>query len=105
LAVLFVNEETACCAGAGVEVFIAAPDCGIHVPGMELERDVSDRVRQVPDYKDGVAMCKFGDGQDVEELAGVVLDSWEEDEGGAGSMLRDDGEDLISGECGVGERR
>jgi hypothetical protein len=68
---------------------------------MELERDISDCMRQVPDYKDGVAMRKCGDGGDVEKLASVVLDSWEEDESGARSMLRDDGEDVIRGECGV----
>ncbi len=88
-------EEPTCCAGTGIQVLVAAPDGCIDVPGMQLQRYVADRVCEVPDYEDGVRMSKGGDGGDVEELAGVILDSGEEDEGCCGSMFFDDGEDVF----------
>jgi len=40
--------------------------------------------------------------RDVEELAGIVLDSWEEEECGVVGVFFDDGEDLGGGEGGGG---
>ncbi len=52
MAVLFMNEKAASCSGAGVQVFVAAPNGGIDVPGVQLERHIADCVREVPDYED-----------------------------------------------------
>lgn len=57
---------------------------------MQLERHVPDCMCEIPNYEDGVRVCEGGYGRDVEELAGVVLDSGKKDEGGCGGVLGDD---------------
>jgi hypothetical protein len=47
-------------------------------------------VCEIPNYEDGVGVREGGYGRDVEELAGVVLDSGEKDEGGCGGVLGND---------------
>lgn len=76
-----MDEETACCSWAGVQIFVTAPDGCVDVPIVELERNVTDCVREIPDYEDSLGVGGGCYGWDVEELAGVELDSWEEEDG------------------------
>ena len=43
-----VHEEAADAARPGVEVLVRAPDGEVDVPVVQRERDVADRVREVP---------------------------------------------------------
>ncbi len=43
-------------------------------------------------------MCEGSDGGDIEELTGIVLDSWEEDQGCCGTMFGNDRQNLVCGE-------
>tara|TARA_R110002033_G_scaffold85028_1_gene135453 strand:+ start:111 stop:323 length:213 start_codon:yes stop_codon:yes gene_type:complete len=61
---------------------------------VELERDVADCVGEIPDYEDAGVMSGIGDGWDVEELAGVELNAWEEQDSGFWTMLFDDGDNV-----------
>lgn len=94
-AVAFVDEESADTARAAVQVLVAAPRSGVDVPIMELKRHVSDGVGEVPDDEDAVGAGEGGDGWDVEELAAVVLDAREEEEGRSLRVLRDDRLDVL----------
>lgn len=86
-----MDEETACCSRAGIEIFVAAPDGGVDVPVVELERYVTDCVGEIPNYEDAGLVSGGGDGWDVEELAGVELDAWEEDDSSRRSVFFDYG--------------
>lgn len=77
-----MHEKTAGSSGPGVEVFVRAPDRCVNVPGVEGEWNISDGVSEVPDDKNAVGMREFGDGGDIEELPGVILDSGEKKERG-----------------------
>jgi len=88
-------EEATSSARSGIQVFVAAPDGGIHAPIVELERNIADCVGEVPDDEDGVTTCKRGDGGDIEELTSVVLNSWEEDESRRGGVFSNYGENLV----------
>jgi len=98
-----VDKEPTSCPRPGIEVFVTAPDGSVDVPVMELERHVTNGVGEVPDYKDRVRVGEVSDGGNVEELARVVLDSGEENEGGCGCVLGNDGDNLLCGEDGVCE--
>lgn len=94
MAVALVHEQSADAARSGVEVFITAPCCGIDVPVVEFERDITYCVGEVPDYEDACCVGCSGDGGDVEELTCVELDSGEEENGCGTPVKGDEGEDL-----------
>jgi hypothetical protein len=45
---------------------------------------------EIPNYEDGVGVCEGGYSRDIEELAGIVLNSGKKDKGGCGGVLGDD---------------
>lgn len=101
--VFLVKEQAGCRPRSGVDVLVGAPHREIDVPVVEAEWDVAGRVGEVPAYAgDAEGVGVGGDGFDVEELAGVVLDSGEEDESGGGGVLGYGGEDGFGGEVEVG---
>lgn len=100
-----MDKKAAGCPRSGIEVFVAAPDCGIDIPVMEFKGDISDSVCKIPNDKDRIAACDGGDFGDVKELAGIVLDSRKENQCGRGSMLFDDFSDVFCGESRAGGRR
>lgn len=100
-----VHEGAADAARPAVEVLVVAPRGEVDVPGVQGERDVADGVREVPTDGYAARLGVRGDGGDVEELAAVVLDAREEEQGSGGGVLVDDGEDVGGGQvrgCGVG---
>lgn len=48
--VAFVDKDSSDASGARVEVLVGAPAGEIDVPVVQLHRDISSRVRQVPAY-------------------------------------------------------
>ena len=60
---------------------------------MEVQGDVADGVGEVPTDGYAEGACVGGYEGDVEELACVVLDAWEEEDSGAGGVGVDDAED------------
>lgn len=66
---------------------------------MEMERDVTGRVSEVPAYNYAMGLGEGGYGGDVEELAGVELDAGEKEEGCCGCVEGDEGEDVGGCEC------
>ena len=81
-----------------VQILVATPRGGVNTPVVQGQGGVADGVGEVPDDEDGVGARVGGDGGDVEELAGVVLDAGEQDEGGGGGVGGDGGEDFGGGE-------
>ena len=90
---LFVYEEAGDGAGTGVKVLVCAPGCEVDVPIVQFQIDVADGVGTVPTNRNAVGVCMGGDAGDVEVLAGVELDSWEENEGCGCGMGGDQVED------------
>lgn len=86
-------------AGAGVEVLVRAPHRKVDVPVVQRQLDVADGVREVPPDGGDAAGAGVGrDARDVEQLARVVLDPRQEEQGGGVGVGVDGGEDLVRGE-------
>ena len=68
-------KEPTYSSGSGIEIFVGAPCCSINVPVVQVKRDITDRVSEVPYYKDPGFSSDSCYCWDVEELAGVELNS------------------------------
>lgn len=71
-----MHEQPPDSAGAGVQVLVRTPRRSVHVPVVKFQGNVTDCVGEVPDDEDAAGLCVGGDSLDVEELAGVELDTW-----------------------------
>ena len=91
----FVYETTSYRSWTTVHVFICTPDGEVDVPVMELDGHVADSMSKIPANCDAFILCISGDLGHVEKLAGVVLDSWKKEKSGLGSVLVDDGENML----------
>jgi len=97
----FMHESARNRPRPGIEVLVVTPHGKVHVPVVQGERDIPRGVGEVPPHDDAAGAGVGGDERDVEELAGVVLDSGEEEEGGGGGVGVDGGEDGGGGEVEV----
>ncbi|KAA8631089.1 hypothetical protein SMACR_08947 [Sordaria macrospora] len=95
LSVTLVHESTGHGTGATVEVLVRAPDSEVDVPVVKLELDVTRAVGQVPADNEAALLSILGDARNVEQLAGVVLDTRQEKQCRIFSMLIDRLEDLL----------
>lgn len=95
--VAFVDEEAADRPGARVDVLVVAPGGEVDVPFVEGERDVADRVGEIPPDFYAVVLGVGGDGGHVEVLACVELDAREEEDSEGGGVRIDLGEDMFQG--------
>ncbi len=91
-----VHEHARDPSWARVEVLVRAPHREISAPVMQCEGYVPRRVRKVPSHHHAPLPCIGSDGWDIEQLASVVLYSWEKQQGSRGGVRVDDGEDLRS---------
>lgn len=98
VAVALVDEESADDTWPAVHVLVVAPRGEVDVPVVQLQRHVADGVGEVPADGDAALLGVGGDGGDVEELARVVLDAREEQQGGAGGVGVDYRENVRGGE-------
>lgn len=90
VAVLAVHKGTGDGARAGVHVLVGAPAREVNVPVVQLELHVAGGVGEVPADGDAAGVSVGGDGGDVQELAAVVLDTGQEDQGELVGVLVDD---------------
>ena len=74
-AIPLVDEQASNGAWACVQVFVRTPSCGIALPFMQLELDISHCMSEVPNHEDTMRVGMCGDSGDVEELAGIELDA------------------------------
>ena len=95
IAVLLVHKSARDRAGTGVHILVSTPASEINIPVVQFQLDIAGRVREVPADEDAAGVGVGGDGGDVEELAAVVLDSGEEDQGQLVGVLVDEGGDAL----------
>ena len=80
IAVLLVHESTGDRASAGVHVLVSTPAGKVNAPVVQLQLDVSGCVGEIPADEDSAGVGVGGDCGNVEQLAAVVLDAWEENQ-------------------------
>lgn len=97
-AVALVHEEAGHGAGTGIAVLVRAPGGKVDVPVVQLDLDVAVGVCQVPAYRQTAVLRVLGDCGDIEELAGVVLDTRKKNKGGVIDVLVDVRKDLFCGD-------
>ena len=78
-----------------IHVLICTPDGEVDIPVMELDGHVANSMSEIPANCDAFVLCVSGDLGHVEELAGVVLDSWEKEQSSIRSVSVDNGEDMF----------
>ena len=88
-AVARVHEGGGDGAGPAVQVLVRAPRREVDVPGVQAQRHVAGRVRQVPAHRDAARLREGRDRRDVEGLPRVEVHAREEEERGGGGVLRD----------------
>ena len=93
-----VHKETSHGSGAGIAVFVRAPGGKVDVPVVQLDLDVAVGVCQVPAYGKTTILRVLGDCRDIEELAGVVLDTRKKNKSGVIDVLVDVRKDLFCGD-------
>ena len=92
------HKATSNRARAAIEVLVRTPDCEVDVPIVQLYRHVADSVREVPADEDAFGLCVCRDALDIEELAGVELDSRKEKDSSGRGVGVDRGKDVFCGD-------
>ena len=76
----FVDKKASNRARPRVQIFVCAPYGEIDIPFVQLQRDISGCVCKVPANCDTSGMCVFCYCSDVEKLAGIKLNTREENQ-------------------------
>lgn len=87
LGVALVDEGAGNAAGAGIEVLVRAPAGKVDIPLVQAERNIANGVRKVKSNGRTDLVRRLGDGGNVKELTGVVLDAGRDDDGDRGTIL------------------
>src|SRR5579862_6333475 len=94
LPVAFMHKQAPNSSRSRIQILIVTPHRKIYVPVVQTKLHVPSCVCEIPAHDDSVGVCVRSYGGDVEELARVVLDSWEENKGCGGCMQSYRFEDL-----------
>lgn len=98
LTMSLVYEKASHRAGAGVAVLVCAPGGKVHVPVVEFQLDICERMSQVPAHHDFAGLRILGDPWDVKKLSRVVLDAGQKEDSCIVDVLIDVGKDLFRGD-------
>ncbi len=98
----FVHEGAGDRAGSGVEVFVAAPDGEIDAAVVQLQRKITDAVREVEADHAALRVRPVDEPLQVESLAGAVLHAGPQDQGDAMAVFGQRAFDRCVGDRSVG---
>jgi hypothetical protein len=94
--VFLVNEETTHRARTGISILVSTPSGEVNIPVVHLQFHVSVGVCKIPSNNEVARFGVLGDARNVEELAGVILDTGEEKQCCILGVLVDIRQDLFS---------
>lgn len=88
-----MHEKASHRAGPGIAVLVRTPGSEVNVPVMQLDGDIAVRMSEIPPDQDPAGMRMLGNLLHIEELAGIILDTGEENKSsviGVAIDVRDD---------------
>ena len=69
----FGDEDEGRSSGATIEIFVAAADRHVGIAGVEIDRQGTGRVAQVPDHDDALLLRRLRDGLHVVQITRLVV--------------------------------
>src|SRR5271167_190247 len=101
----FVHEEAADRAGAGVEIFVAAPYGEVGVPIVQTQLRIADCVCKIEAYGRTNSPRRRDQRFQIQRLTGEILDARQQDQRQTGSRLEDSIDQILGSQaalCGSG---